>query len=123
MTLLRHIDLALLALALPLFLVAGLPILGYSAGAGAWVAQRAIQLALERRALASRDPKTVAGLTAGGMIARGWLVALAIFGTGIATDDATGLSAALLFIAVFTVYFPMNLIVRSLDREEPADDR
>ena len=36
---LRHLDLVVLALALPLFLVAGFPMLGYAAGAVAWLAQ------------------------------------------------------------------------------------
>ena len=40
---LRYLDLIVLALALPIFLVAGWPMLGYAAGAVAWLAQRAIQ--------------------------------------------------------------------------------
>ena len=39
------------------------------------------------------------------MIARGWFCALAIFGVGLAEGDEAGLSAALLVIALFTVYF------------------
>jgi hypothetical protein len=116
--LLRHFDLVVLALALPLFVAADLPLLGYAAGAGAWLLQRGIQVLLERRASESRDPRTVAGLTAGGMIGRGWLVALLIFGVGLAADDdAVGLSAAVLFIAVFTVYFTMKLIFRPFEME------
>jgi hypothetical protein len=116
---LRHFDLVVLALALPLFLAADLPLLGYTAGAGAWLLQRGIQVLLARRASQTDDPRTVVGLTAGGMIGRGWLVALLIFGVGIAADDAAGLSAAVLFIAVFTVYFTMSLIFRPLEREGP----
>ena len=116
--LLRHFDLVVLALALPLFVAADLPLLGYAAGAGAWLLQRAIQVLLERRASESHDPRTVADLTAGGMIGRGWLVALLIFGIGLAADDdAVGLSAAVLFIAVFTVYFTMKLIFRPFEME------
>jgi hypothetical protein len=116
--LLRHFDLVVLALALPLFVAADLPLLGYAAGAGAWLLQRGIQVLLERRASESHDPRTVAGLTAGGMIGRGWLVALLIFGVGLAADDdAVGLSAAVLFIAVFTVYFTMKLIFRPFEME------
>jgi hypothetical protein len=114
--LLRHFELVVLALALPLFLAADLPLLGYAVGAGAWLLQRGIQLLLERRASQSDDPRTVVGLTAGGMIGRGWLVAFLIFGVGIAADDAVGLSAAVLFIAVFTVYFTTKLIFRPLDK-------
>jgi hypothetical protein len=115
---LRHPDLILLALLLPVFIAAGLPLLGYAAGAGAWLLQRAIQLLANRRAKDSDDPKIVAGIAAGSMIARGWIAALTIFGVGIATDDETGLSAALVFIGVFTVYFTVNLILRPFDEAE-----
>ena len=42
------------------------------------------------------------------MIARGWFCALAIFGVGLAAGDEAGLSAALLVIALFTVYFTVQ---------------
>jgi hypothetical protein len=44
------------------------------------------------------------------MIARGWLVALAIFGAGLAEREA-GLSAAVLAIVLFTVYFRAQIFV------------
>ena len=48
------------------------------------------------------------------MIARGWFCALAIFGVGLAEGDEAGLSAALLVIALFTVYFLVRMILRPL---------
>jgi hypothetical protein len=112
----RYLDLVVLALALPLFLVTDLPIAAYLAGGAAWIAQRVVQALLNRRALASGDPRIVAGLVAGGMIARGWLCAGAIFAVGVAEGDKAGLSAALLVIALFTVYFTVNMILRPLER-------
>lgn len=100
-----------LPFALPIFLVAGLPLLGWGVAAAAWLAQRGIQVALARRANRSDDPKTVAGLMVGSMIARGWLVALATLGAGLAEREA-GLPAAVLAIVLFTVYFTAQLIVR-----------
>jgi len=111
----HYLDLIVLGLALPLFLAAGLPIAGWIAGGGAWIAQRLVRGALERRARASDDIRTVAGLTAGSMIARGWLVALTVFVVGVATDNETGLSAAVLVIALFTVYFTANMIMRPFE--------
>jgi hypothetical protein len=111
----RLLDLVVLALALPVFVVAGLPLAGYAAAAGAWLVQRAIQVTLERRARASDDPRTVVGLTAGSMIGRGWLVALTIFGVGVAVDREAGLSAAVLVIVLFTVYFTVSMILRPFD--------
>ena len=110
----RYLDLAVLALALPVFVLAGFPLLGYAVGAAAWLVQRAIQILLERRAAASDDPRMVAGLLTGSMIGRGWLVALAIFGVGLAEREA-GLAAAVLFIALFTVYFSARIVLRPFD--------
>ncbi len=53
----------------------------------------------------------VAGLVVASTIARGWLVALAIFGAGLAEREA-GLSAAVLAIVLFTVYFTAQIFVR-----------
>jgi hypothetical protein len=111
----RLLDLVVLALAFPVFVLAGLPLAGYAAAAGAWLVQRAIQVTLERRAKASDDPRTVVGLTAGSMIGRGWLVALTIFGVGVAVDREAGLSAAVLVIVLFTVYFTVSMIVRPFE--------
>jgi hypothetical protein len=112
--LLRYLDLLLVVLALPVFLAAGLPFAGWGAGSGAWVAQRALQQYLERRADASSDPRTVVGLLAGSMIARGWFVAIAVFLVGL-NDNAAGLAAAVLVVALFTVYFTMRMILRPFD--------
>jgi hypothetical protein len=116
---LRYLDLLLVALALPVFLAAGLPLAGWAVGGGAWVAQRILQQYLERRAEASDDPRTVVGLLAGSMIARGWFVAIAVFLVGL-SDNEAGLAAAVLVVALFTVYFTMRMIVRPFELETPA---
>jgi hypothetical protein len=112
---LRHLDIVILILALPIFIAADLPMLGYAAGAGAWLVQRAIQVALNRKAAAADDPRTVVGIAAGSMIGRGWLVALTIFAAGLVDNDA-GLAAAVLFIVVFTAYFTVSMIMRPFDK-------
>ena len=114
----------IILLALPVFLLAGWPMLGYAAAAVAWIVQRVINDALARRAAASDDPKTVVGLTAGSMIGRGWLVALTIFGAYLiaGSDDAVGLAAAVLVVVLFTAYFTVSLILRPFEnhRELPS---
>jgi hypothetical protein len=45
------------------------------------------------------------------MLVRGWLVALTILLVGLG-DNSAGLAAAVLVIALFTVYFNVNLILR-----------
>ena len=115
---LRYLDIVLLILALPIFLVADLPMLGYAAGAVAWIAQRAIQVVLARKAAAADDPRVVAGITVGSMIGRGWLVALTIFAAGMEDNDA-GLAAAVLVIVLFTAYFTVSMIMRPFDQPPP----
>jgi hypothetical protein len=114
---LRYADLVILALALPLALVAGLPIIGWAGATAAWLAQRGIHAVLSRRAAASDDLRTVAGLLTGSMIGRAWLVALSIFGVGMIEREA-GLFAAVLSIAVFTVYFTTHMALRPFEPKE-----
>jgi hypothetical protein len=109
-------DMVFLVLALPLFVVADLPLPAYLAAGAAWILQRIVQITLHRRALASGDVRVAAGITTASMIGRSWLCAGAIFGIGLAEGDKAGLSAALLVIALFTVYFTVNMIVRPLER-------
>ena len=119
MALLRNFDLLLAALALPLFLLGDLPLAGWITGAGVYTGQRAIGAWTARRASNSDDARTTVGLMAGSMIGRGWLVALTIFAVGVTVGDEAGLSAAVLFIALFTVYFTMTMILRPFDTEDP----
>jgi hypothetical protein len=124
MALMKHLDLVILAIALPIFVVAGWPLGGYAAGALAWIVQRVIAEVLARRAAASDDPRAVVGLVAGSMIGRGWLVALTIFGAYLVAgnDDDVGLAAAVLVVVLFTAYFTVSLILRPFEnhRELPS---
>jgi hypothetical protein len=49
------------------------------------------------------------------MIARGWFCAIAIFLAGIIGSNETGLAAALLVVALFTVYFALGMVLRPFD--------
>lgn len=113
----RYLDLAVLALALPLFLVADFPLLGWGAAAVAWLIQRYLQFRLDRAAREAADLRKVAGIAAGSMIGRGWLTALTIFAAGLKENDA-GLSAAVLVVVLFTVYFATSLALRPFDTKE-----
>jgi hypothetical protein len=116
---LRHLDLIVLALALAIFLPTGLPILGWGVAAAAWLAQRAIAAVLEGKARAATEPRAVAGLMVSSMLARGWLVALAIFGAGL-VDRTAGLCAAVLFLLLFTIYLSTSFALRPFDKEGQA---
>jgi hypothetical protein len=110
MPVLRNLDLILLALALVVFAVAELPMLGWVVAAGIWALWRGIEWWTERRLAGERDPKRLAGIAAGSMIGRGWLLGLILLGAGLATDRGVGLSAALTLVALFTVHFTFKLI-------------
>lgn len=113
MTVLRNVDLPILAAALAVFLVADLPILGWVTAAGIWALWRGIGAWSDRRAAATQNPREVVGITAGSMIGRGWLLGLILLGAGLAAGDDVGLSAAVLLVALFTAHFTTKLIVRS----------
>lgn len=133
MAIVKRLDLLVLLVALPVFLAAGLPMAGFLTGAVAWLLQTVVKEVAERRALAIAkrsidepqrdtsariaDMRAVAGLTAGSMIGRGWLCAIAIFAGWFLAgqDDDAGLAAALLVIVCFTAYFVTNLVLRSFD--------
>ncbi|MGH2762456.1 MAG: hypothetical protein ACRDLD_07735 [Thermoleophilaceae bacterium] len=113
---LRYLDLVVMALALPIFIAADLPLAGWGGASGAWLVQRALQAGINRRARASDDPRTVAGLLTGSMIARGWLVAGTVFVIGL-TEREAGLTAAILAITLFTFYFSSQMLTRPFESE------
>ena len=112
MLVVRHLDLVVLALALVVFVLAGLPLVGWAAAAVAWVVQRLIGDALERRAQAAEDPRKVVGLLAGGSMGRAWLTALAVLAVGLVAGEEAGLAAVVLILVLFTTYFTSRLILR-----------
>src|SRR5688500_11481623 len=68
MTLLRNFDLFLLAVALGLFAVAGLPMLGWVTGAGIWALWRGIEWWTDRKLRDEHEPRRLAGIAAGSLI-------------------------------------------------------
>ena len=108
---LGYLDITFLVCTLPIFIGAGLPILGWAGGTGAYVAQRLISELLKHSASEADDVAGFMGVMVGGVIARGFFVALAVFGVGLIDSDA-GAAAGVLFLAAFTVYFTMALVLR-----------
>lgn len=105
---LAHADLILLAVALPLFVVAELPMLGYAVAAVAWIVQRLAMAYAERRtaaSLAAGNRRDAFRTTAVSTLGRVWLVSFAVLLVGLLADRADGLAAAILVAALFTVLF------------------
>ena len=120
---LGYADLGLLALALPAFIVAGWPLLGYAVAAAAWLAGRGIEYAAKRRAirsLASGERRTALGTMAAATLGRVWLITLSVLVVGLVEREA-GLAAAILSLALFTLYMAAKVLDRLLYPE--ADER
>ncbi len=111
---LRNVDLLVLAAALPVFIAAGLPMLGYAVVAGVWLLQAVIEHAAERRAaraLGEGNRQAALGWTATATLTRVWLVALAILLVGLQEREA-GLAAAVLALVLFTIHLGARLLAR-----------
>ena len=113
--LLRWLDVILVVLVAPFVVLMGLPVLGYTVGALAWILNRGIGVWVERIAARQGDVRRAVGLNLGALIARSWLVGLSILAVGLAGDREDGLTAAVLLLAAFTLYFVTSLLTRSLE--------
>lgn len=119
---LRYADLVLLALALPVFVLAGLPLVGYTVAAIAWLAQHAILAAADRgasAALARGDRRRALGTIGVATLGRVWLVTLSILLVGLLGDREDGLAAAVL--SLFLVSFHLGGMAISKLFEPQAD--
>ena len=104
----KYVDLLVLAAALAVFVLAGLPMIGYAAAAAAWLAQRAIQTLAARRAaaeLAAGERQRAMGVIAATTLGRVWLMTTVILLTGLLAEREDGLAAAILVVILFTVSF------------------
>ena len=116
-TALRYLDLVLLAVALPVFIAAGLPIAGYVVIACVWIAQHAIELTAERaaaRAVAEGNRRAAMGWVGATTLARVWIIALAVLLVGLLSSKEAGLAAAVLAAILFTVHLGGRLLRRLL---------
>lgn len=120
LVLFRWLDVVLVVLAAPFVILTGLPVLGYAAGAAGWIVNRALGTFVERRATAQTDVRRAVGMNLGALIARSWLVGLTILAVGLAGEREDGLTAAILMLAAFTLYFVTSLLLRSFERNTPG---
>lgn len=119
---LRNVDLLVLAAALPVFLLAGLPMLAYVVLAGVWLAQAGMEIAADRRAaraLVEGDRQAAMGWTAAITLSRVWVVALAVLLVGLAEREA-GLAAAVLALVLFTVHLGARVFARLIESRQDA---
>lgn len=107
----RYLDVALVVLAAPIMLLIGVPATGYLVGAGAWVVLRAVGIGVERYA-AQADPRQMISIRLGYLMARLFLLALAVIlvRRGQGQDDA--LTTLLVIVCAFTVQLAISVATR-----------
>jgi hypothetical protein len=120
MALLKYTDLFLLAVALPVFIFTGLPMLGWVGAAVGWSGQRIIQALIEAKASRTDDTKGFFQLMAGSIIGRSWFLVISIMTVGLIEQEA-GLSAAVLSAILFTAYLVITLITRESTADAAGD--
>jgi uncharacterized membrane protein YkgB len=113
----KYVDLLVLAAALAVFLLGGLPMLGFAAGAGVWLVQRGIQILAERLAnkeLAAGNRQRAMATVGVSTLGRVGLMAIAVLLAGIVEREA-GLTSAILVLVLFTVSFAAQGIAHLFD--------
>ena len=120
---LRYLDLVLLVVALPVFLLADVPMAGYLAVAGIWIVMYGIEIASNRAiagAVERRDRRAAMGWLGATSLASAWVVALAVLIVGLAAGKDAGLAAALLALVLFTVHLGSRVLLRVVHPQEPT---
>ena len=98
---------ALIALALPVFVVAELPLRGWGLAAVLWVAAEAIGLLLSRLSLGA-DNLAASGVRGVGMMFRSVAVMVVIIVVA-ASNPAVGVSAGVLYALAYTLELALSL--------------
>jgi hypothetical protein len=113
----RYLDIVVVVLAAPFVVLLGVPVVGYTVAAVAWIVQRVAAIAIERRAEHAGDVKTAVGLNMASLVIRAWLIGLTILAVGLIADREDGLTAGITVLVAFTVYFATSLLIRPLERK------
>jgi hypothetical protein len=115
----RYLDVLVVVLAAPFVVLMGGPVLGYVAGAVAWIACRIVGVLVERQAKRLANPRAIVGLNFAVLMGRAWVLGLTILLVGLEGERKDGLMAALLALVAFTIYLATTLIIRPLERNAP----
>lgn len=110
---LRFADVIVVVAAAPFVLLAGAPLLGYAVAAVAWTAQRLLAVAVEAKAKQADDVRRAVGLNVGALLARVWLLALAIVLVGVLGDRDEGVAACVTALVALTIHFATGFVVRA----------
>ncbi len=119
-----YLDLLILAIALPVFIVAGFDLAGYALAAVVWLAQRLVQVWAERKAkadLAAGRRNHAMGAVAATSLGRPWAMS-AIVLIACIVDREMGLYAAALLVLLFTVNIATRGLTHLLGKNAPPEE-
>jgi hypothetical protein len=109
---LLYLDVVVLVVAAPIMLLIGVPAVGYLVGAGAWIALRAVGVAVEHAARAASDPRRETSLRLAYLLGRLFLLAIAV----ILVRNGSGRNDALTALLVIVFAFTTQLVITFLSR-------
>ena len=115
LALLRYLDIVVVLAAAPFVVLAGLPVLGYAVAAIAWIVQRAIAVSVDNYAHGLEDVRRAVGFNVGALLARVWILGLALVLVGTQGSHDDGVMACVTCLVALTVYFATILMTRSLE--------
>jgi hypothetical protein len=119
----KYVDLIALLVALAVFLLGDFPLLGYAVAAGAWLTQRGIQMLAQcrmKQELAAGNRQKAMGIVAATGLGRVWLMATSVLLVGVAERES-GLAAALLLLALFTISFAAQGLTHLFDDQPEVE--
>lgn len=108
--LLRHLDVVLVVLAVPVAVALGAPALGLLIAAGAWLAQRVLAYTDQRLIAHARARGAGLGVGLVDAFGRIWLLAGAIVLAGVVGGRADGLAAAVTIFVAYSVAFAIRVV-------------
>jgi hypothetical protein len=114
--LLRYLDVVLVVAGAPILLLIGASAVGYAAGAGAWIGLRAVGVALDRYLLVGAEPRREMSLRLAYLISRVFLLALAIILVRRESGKDAGLTALGVIAFAFTVALVISFTQRPRTR-------
>jgi hypothetical protein len=113
---LRYLDVVLVVLGAPILILIGVSAAGYAAGGGAWLLLRALGVGMERYLGGVTDPRREISLRLAYLIARVFLLALAIILVRRGDGKDAGLAALAVIVFAFTVQLAVSFLQRPRKR-------
>jgi hypothetical protein len=102
---LRYIDVILIIVAAPILLLIGVPVSGYAAGAGAWLATRVVGVVVDRFANTMTDPRRELTLRLAFTMTRIFVLAITVILVRKNAGQDAGLTALAIVVVAFTINF------------------